>query len=114
MKMRSSVLAMIAAMSVTALAAAFATTTVPIESNHSRADLESICDAVDGKSYGSAGKAYGCSRGTVTVECLRDGSCTGYVYFRMASSGPSTNDAAALLQHRSATRTVTVGAAGDY
>lgn len=96
-----------------ALAATFSTVTVPIQGGHSRVDLEGICDAVGGKSYGAAGKAYGCSKGTVTVECLRDGSCKGYVYFRIASARPNAGDPAALLQRRSAPGPVTIRAAGD-
>lgn len=106
-------IATIAALSLAALAATFATTTVAIEGSHSRVDLAAVCDAVGGKFYGSAGKAYGCSKGTVTVECLRDSSCKGYVYFRMASARRSASDPATLLQHRTAPRPVTIGAAGD-
>ena len=106
-------IATIAALSLAALVATFATTTVPIQGKHSRADLKGICDAVGGKSYGSTGKAYGCSKGTVTVECLRDDSCKGYVYFRNASARPNTRDPAALLQHRTAPEPTTIGAAGD-
>lgn len=113
MKIHTSFVAATAALSVAALVATFATATVTIQGNHSRVDLEGICDAVDGKSYGSAGKAYGCSRGTVTVECVRDDSCKGYMYFRIASARPNANDPAALLQHRSAPKPITIGAAGN-
>jgi hypothetical protein len=106
-------IATIAALSLAALVATFATATVPIQGSHSQVDLEGICDAVGGKSYGSAGMAYGCSKGTVTVECLQDRSCKGYVYFRIASARPSTGHPAALLQHRSAAGPVTIRAAGD-
>jgi hypothetical protein len=106
-------IATIAALSLAALVATFATTTVAIQGSHSRVDLAGICDASGGRFYGSAGKAYGCSKGTVTVECLRDGACKGYVYFRMAFAPRNTSDPATLLQHRTAPRPVTIGAAGD-
>jgi hypothetical protein len=113
LEMRSQSFIGIAALSLAALVATFATATVPIEGHHSRVGLEGICDAIGGKSYGSVGKAYGCSKGTVTVECLRDDACTGYVYFRMASARPSTGDPAVLLRHRSAPEPATIRTAGD-
>jgi hypothetical protein len=90
-------IAAIAAAGLVGLDAMFTATTVPIEGSYSRASLDEICAAAGGKGYGSAGKAYGCSKESTTVECRNDGSCKGYVYFRRESDIPATGDPLALL-----------------
>ncbi|HEV8389820.1 MAG TPA: hypothetical protein VGQ35_08250 [Dongiaceae bacterium] len=105
-------IAAIAALSLAALAVTFAATIVPIQGRYSKTGLDGICAVAGGKSYGSTNKAYGCSKGTVTVECRKDGACTGYVYFQIVADGPMTSDPAALLQHSSNPKRVTTSA-GD-
>jgi len=92
------VIAAIAATGLVGLDAIFTATTVPIEGRYSEASLEEICAAAGGKVYGSTGKAYGCSKPHVTVECRDDGSCKGYVYFRRESDIPASGDPMALLE----------------
>lgn len=59
---------------------------VPIQGKYSKIKLDGICAANGGQSYGTADTAYGCTKGSNTVECNKDGSCTGYVGL-VASAG---------------------------
>jgi len=107
------VIAAIAAASLVGVNATFTATTVPIEGRYSKASLHDICAAAGGKDYGSADKAYGCSKNHVTVECRNDGSCKGYVYFRRESDISATGDPLALLQPTSASGQVTSSNSGE-
>jgi len=93
--------AAIAAAGLVGLDAIFTATTVPIEGRYSKASLDEICAAVGGKGYGSVGKAYGCSKESITVECRNDGACNGYVYFRREADIPAAGDPLALLGRKS-------------
>jgi hypothetical protein len=106
-------IAAIAAASLVGLDAIFTATTVPIAGRYSKASLDDICAASGGRGYGSADKAYGCSRRNVTVECRNDGTCKGYVYFRLASEIPAAGDPAALLLPASAPGRAMSENAGD-
>ncbi|MEZ5832054.1 MAG: hypothetical protein R3D05_12825 [Dongiaceae bacterium] len=103
----------IAALSLAALAVIFAADTVPIQGNYSKSRLDDICADAGGKSYGDGDKAYGCSRENVTVECWRDGSCKGYVYFQIAASRSRIADPAALLMQSPTAKEVATSAPGD-
>lgn len=63
---------------------------IPIQGKYSKIKLDGICAANGGSSYGTADTAYGCSKGNVTVECGKDGSCKGYVFMQAAGSGMNT------------------------
>ena len=88
-----SFIAAVAALGVSTLAFtadnAFAAKIIPIQGKYSKIKLDGICSANGGHSYGTADTAYGCSKGNVTVECNKDGSCTGYVF--MLTTGISNN-----------------------
>jgi len=116
MKTLSSIAA-IAALSLSTLALtagdAAATKVIEIQGKYSKIKLDGICSANGGSSYGTADTAYGCSKGNVTVECTKDGSCKGYV-FKAAPGGNHTMTPNAVLQQSDAPqmRGTTSSAAG--
>ena len=65
-------------------APAFAAKIVEIQGKYSKIKLDGICAANGGNSYGTADTAYGCTKGNVSVECQKDGSCKGYVFMQAA------------------------------
>jgi hypothetical protein len=79
---------------------AFAAKIIPIQGKYSKIKLDGICAANGGNSYGTADTAYGCSKGNVTVECNKDGSCTGYVFMLTTGAGNhvARNPEALLMQ----------------
>ena len=91
MKTRSLV-ATVAALTLSTLAVtagdAFATKITPLQGKYSKIKLDGICAREGGQSYGTADTAYGCTKGNNTVECNKDGTCTGYNFSRMAPGGP--------------------------
>jgi hypothetical protein len=105
MKTRSFIAA-IAALSLSTLALtageAAATKVIEIQGKYSKIKLDGICSANGGNSYGTADTAYGCSKGNVTVECQKDGSCKGYVFFKAASGGNHMVSPSAVLQQSDA------------
>ena len=92
--MKHSFIAAIAALSLSTLVFtagdAFAAKIIPIQGKYSKIKLDGICAANGGSSYGKADTAYGCSKGNVTVECSKDGSCNGYVFMQAAGMGMNT------------------------
>lgn len=105
MKTLSSIAA-IAALSLSTLALtagdAAATKIIEIQGKYSKIKLDGICSANGGSSYGTADTAYGCSKGNVTVECTKDGSCKGYVFFKAAPGGNHMTNPNAVLQQSDA------------
>ena len=101
MKTRS-LIAAIAALSLSmfaiAVAPAVAAKVVEIQGKYSKIKLDGICAANGGNSYGTADTAYGCSKGNVTVECQKDGSCKGYIFMKAASGGNHMVNPGAVLQ----------------
>jgi hypothetical protein len=108
-EMKHSFIAAIAALSLSTLAFtagdAFAAKIIPIQGKYSKIKLDGICAANGGSSYGTADTAYGCSKGNVTVECGKDGSCKGYVFMQAAGTGMNTahNPQAVLQQWQTPT-----------
>ena len=105
MKTRS-FFAAIAALSLSTLALtagdAAAAKIVEIQGKYSKIKLDGICAANGGNSYGSADTAYGCSKGNVTVECQKDGSCKGYVFMQSAQRNTIAGNPASVLQQSEA------------
>jgi hypothetical protein len=93
-EMKRSFIAAIAAPSLSTLAYtagdAFAAKIIPIQGKYSKIKLDGICAANGGSSYGTADTAYGCTKGNVTVECGKDGSCNGYVFMQPVGMGMNT------------------------
>jgi|SRR5687767_2885859 len=113
-----SLIAVVAALSLSTLAVsaapAFAAKIVEIQGKYSKIKLDGICAANGGNSYGTADTAYGCSKGNVTVECNKDGSCKGYVFMQSAQRNAIAGNPASVLQQSEApmTRGTMNGAAG--
>lgn len=113
-----SLIAAIAALSLSILAVtavpAFAAKIVEIQGKYSKIKLDGICAANGGNSYGTADTAYGCSKGNVTVECQKDGSCKGYIFMQAAQRNTIMGNPASVLQQSEAptTRGTMNGAAG--
>ena len=105
MKIRSLIMAA-AALSLSTLAFtavdAFAAKIVPIQGKYSKIRLDGICAANGGNSYGTADTAYGCSKGNVTVECQKDGSCKGYVFMQSSQRNSIAGDPGSVLQQSEA------------
>ena len=66
---------------------ALATRITPIQGKYSKIKLDGICAKEGGSSYGTADTAYGCTKGNNTVECNKDGSCTGYTWLKAGPGG---------------------------
>lgn len=117
MKTRS-LIAVVAALSLSTLAVtatpAFAAKIVEIQGKYSKIKLDGICAANGGNSYGTADTAYGCSKGNVTVECQKDGSCKGYIFMQSAQRNTIVGNPASVLQQSEAptARGTMNGAAG--
>src|SRR5687767_2443925 len=117
MKIRSLIVAA-AALSLSTLALtagdAFAAKIVPIQGKYSKIRLDGICAANGGNSYGTADTAYGCSKGNVTVECNKDGSCKGFVFMQSSQRNSIAGNPASVLQQSEAptARGTMNGAAG--
>ncbi len=117
MKTRS-LIAAIAALSLSTLAVtaapAFAAKIVEIQGKYSKIKLDGICAANGGNSYGTADGTYGCSKGNVTVECQKDGSCKGYIFMQSAQRNTIAGNPASVLQQSEAptARGTMNGAAG--
>jgi len=117
MKTRS-LIAAIAALSLSTLAViaepAFAAKIVEIQGKYSKIKLDGICSANGGSSYGTADTAYGCSKGNVSVECQKDGSCKGYIFFQASQRNKIAGNPGSVLQQSEAplTRGTIGGAAG--
>ena len=105
MKTRS-LIAVVAALSLSALAVtaapAFAAKIVEIQGKYSKIKLDGICSANGGNSYGTADTAYGCSKGNVTVECNKDGSCKGFIFMQSAQRNTIAGNPASVLQQSEA------------
>ena len=105
MKTRSFIAA-IAALSLSTLAVtaapALAAKIVEIQGKYTKIKLDGICAANGGNSYGTADTAYGCSKGNVTVECQKDGSCKGYVFMQSAQRNTIAGNPASVLQQSEA------------
>ena len=101
-----SFIAAIAALSLSTLALtageAAATKVIEIQGKYSKIKLDGICSANGGSSYGSADTAYGCSKGNVTVECQKDGSCKGYIFMQAAQRNTIMGSPASVLQQSEA------------
>lgn len=52
---------------------------IPMMNRYSKLKLDGICAANGGTSYGASGGFYGCTKGGNSVECDKNGNCTGYV-----------------------------------
>jgi len=117
MKTRS-LIAVVAALSLSILAVtaapALAAKIVEIQGKYTKIKLDGICAANGGNSYGTADTAYGCSKGNVTVECNKDGSCKGYVFMQSAQRNTIAGNPASVLQQSEAptARGTMNGAAG--
>ena len=117
MKTRS-LIAVVAALSLSILAVtaapAFAAKIVEIQGKYTKIKLDGICAANGGNSYDTADTAYGCSKGNVTVECNKDGSCKGYVFMQSAQRNTIAGNPASVLQQSEAptARGTMNGAAG--
>ncbi|HKP27715.1 MAG TPA: hypothetical protein VJV39_27845 [Dongiaceae bacterium] len=113
-----SFIAAIAALTLSTLALtasdATAAKIIEITGKYSKIKLDGICSANGGNSYGTADTAYGCSKGNVTVECQKDGSCKGYVFMKAASGHGQMVSPGAVLQQSDAPqmRSTIRGAAG--
>ena len=105
MKTRS-LIAVVAALSLSTLAViaapAFAAKIVEIQGKYSKIKLDGICAANGGNSYGTAGGTYGCSKGNVTVECNKDGSCKGFIFMQSAQRNTIAGNPASVLQQSEA------------
>ena len=111
-----SFIAAIAALSLSTLALtageAAATKVIEIQGKYSKIKLDGICSANGGSSYGTADTAYGCSKGNVTVECQKDGSCKGYIFMKAASGENHMVSPGAVLQQSDAQMRGTTNAVG--
>jgi hypothetical protein len=104
MKTRS-LIAAIAALSLSTLMTAtpaFAVKVVEIQGKYSKIKLDGICSANGGNSYGTADTAYGCTKGNVSVECQKDGSCKGYVFMQAAQRNTIGGNPGSVLQQSEA------------
>lgn len=62
---------------------------VPIQGKYSKIKLDGICAANGGQSYGTADTAYGCTKGSNTVECNTEAARAMSVWQRQPAAGGS-------------------------
>jgi hypothetical protein len=75
---------------------------IPMMNRYSKLKLDGICAANGGTSYGTSSGFYGCSgKNGNSVECDKNGNCTGYVNLQSANAPANITPESVLAQTQS-------------